>query len=755
MFREDRLVRLDKRVRVASPSSDRPMVEQQPSSSSTGGGNEEVALNTFIEHFRQHYPTQQLEQRQEEGREGEDVVVAAERTGMSMRDPTTAKELTQELARRSATLRGYVLGILGSRDPATREWVSLKEYNSQSGTETDIQRINNGLKNEVYTQAGFPSFRFILPSSKPSVSTVQFDRGVFFIDEVVPTTPLPLPRVGVSDKWGVVYDTGGDQNDRRLEYLRMVEQPRGYHDEQQHTPALISGVMESAWRDLYFICAQLIWYKTQKPAGGVVAGKGFAFNNKMSLQHPLFFDQVLGDQFSKKYKEDYTLHTREEMLKDRTSDLGKKLNDSVNKSWFDDDIPMFFQRKGTDAENDKVESHYLLSCLDKAAFLTNYGPIFQASLGYDKRQISSANPFQKDPQEYLADESTQMVLTTFNEDMAAINDLLANWKIAATESVLLSEEGLKIRENEVKKVETDKEEERVKNADRKNISDFLTRVLTDPIAESLKNLEAFKEIALARKRAEIRVLKLTAELLKYKTGVLGGGLGGGGSSGAASEASFKNRKIYVEAVTRSKVFVYLRTNFPLFKFADLVAGGAAVGLQRMLRYDFDDLITKEVMGKAILDGDVANLANFDPLIASALLPFADVMAGGADAMYSSQLQAVVATCFERVKLMIWIAKGARRQGKGSISLKDLTEGPVNDLELVVAFSGCVALELQVIQEVQRKTSSTHHDQIRLSASAQNAENLLRGILSKRGWACFSNAVEEVSHISPRPSHLGF
>lgn len=121
-------------------------------------------------------------------------------------------------------------------------------------------------------------------------------------------------------------------------------------------------------------------------------------------------------------------------------------------------------------------------------------------------------------------------------------------------------------------------------------------------------------------------------------------------------------------------------------------------------------------------------------------------------LFAPSTQAAITVCLERVKLMTSMGWGGGRPGRREILVQDLT---AKNQELSVAFATLVALELQVNQEVQRKTSSTHHDQIKLAASVQNADNLMRGLLIKHGWACYPNQFDEANSTRGRGRIGGF
>ena len=711
MYRRDPLVRTEKKQRVASPQH-----RQQGNEDYDDGEGE--GIRSFLQEFKQDFP----------------VAAATTTTTAGLQDPPPRTE--------------------GFGDPIKRK--EIKEQFIERGAQlidkakacVEASKVGGIGLQGASANLGYPNLRFVFPATdlvRRPVQNVLYEPGFF--------------AVGDGVEWGIRPTEAQVVFPYQRDVISTLA-PRNYHNQITHTPEVISGLMDSAWRDLYFLCAMVIHN---------VALDSFQFNPEMTLRVPNEFDKVTRLKFldlntpsgSKYYSVGETL----------TAVQGY-IPAPYNDSWFEADIPMFFDRSQFGNEKPgklaALERKYLLSCLDKAAFLANYGPLFQASLGYDKTQITSANPFQVDAAGLQEEEITAKILKTFQEEMDQVNYLLAGWKasleihLQPAENLLAGLDILSVspdenlltgpidatsvrqfmRPNSPKEIATFEVEyaSRVKEAKEK-----ITRDLLEPITKSIKSLEAFQETSIARKRADLKVRKLEGDILRMKNQPGGGGGAGGESTNAAADT--RAQKVYLEAVVRLEVYKLLRQKYKLFTFADLVAGGTVSSLQRLLRSDYDDMITKEIMRRLPPDTvTLPEVGGADGYFELATRPFQDSF--GTEMFFTPQFQFAVAKCSEKVRSMIQIAAKANRRGKTVIHLQDLTQG---ERELTVAFASSVSLEMAATQEVQRKVSSAHHDQVLLLANAQNADSLLRAILNKLGWACFSSPYEEAN---AKPSRLG-
>jgi hypothetical protein len=551
----------------------------------------------------------------------------------------------------------------------------------------------------------FNDLRFTLQSNL-LIEHVIFRPGVFFID---PNWGKSLYKDKPNSKFRVI-----SIENQRKEYTRS------YNNVPQ-TNAAIAALMESSWRDFYFLCAQVI----QNYKSG-----GFKFNDKSTLRLPFWDDQENVNIFLSRPADQLTLAVINSPGGKQDPPL-KLLGDSLYTSWFEEDLPMFSPRKRSDEE----ERSYLLSCLDKAAFLSNYGSLFQKTMGYDVSMRTLASPFLMEPWEHLDNKTTNLILNEFKLQMDSINAAIEAFKLALEQKLKPFQETL-FQVDSDPAIEYD-EVERAKFVKDK-IASYIATHLTNPIEQSVKKLVSSQETIVALKDSKLRVGKLEREIFRLKKGGYSSEVGGGVLGGVPGEVS-KTRKLYLETAIRFEVQKRLRAEFPLFRFGDQLAGTAAIATQRVLRFDFDELITRDVAEKVLPDIGDKELPNIQAYYERSLTPFKESF--NSLNLFAPSTQAAIAVCLERVKLMTFMGGKGGRSGRREILVEDLTD---KNQELSVAFATLVALELQVNQEVQRKTSSTHHDQIKLAASVQNADNLMRGLLIKHGWACYPNQFDEAN-----------
>jgi hypothetical protein len=575
----------------------------------------------------------------------------------------------------------------------------------------DQTLITEGDNQDVHYTNNLENLRFALAPGLPAKDNL-FQPGVFYIEN--------------DKKWGFSA-VKNDPASRFREIARPIA-ARSYHTSPMQTNLVVAGLMESSWRDFYFLCALVI----QNYNNG-----SFKFSSDISLRLPFWDDEKNAKLFLKKAVTEVTA----EFLKtpEAKNEPWSMLIQNLDTYWFLEDLPMFYNTSRTPEQ----EGSYLLSCLDKAAFLSNYGSVFQKRLGFDVPMESLANPFVMEPWEHKDNQTTDLILKDFKTQIDSINDVLKAFREALEQQLknveAIGEDQPDVFKADPKEQETDKKR-RVKIIEDK-VAAFIEKNLTNPIENSIKKLVSSQTTEVALKDSQLRVKKLERQLLKLTKD--GGGAYGSTSitsAGVPGEVS-KTRKLYLETAIRFEIQRLLRDKYPLFRFGDQLAGTAAIATQRVFRFDFDELVTRDVAENVIPDiGDKA-LPNLEKYYDKSVAPFKESF--GSLNLFAPSTQAAITVCLEKVKLMIFMGgKGGRPGGKrGDILIQDLTE---KNQELSVAFATLVALELQVNQEVQRKTSSTHHDQIKLVASVQNADNLMRGLLIKHGWACYPNQYEEAN-----------
>lgn len=708
MYRADSLLTKAKRQRVPTVTSTTSTSSAASQHGSHADDEETEGIKIFLKEFTDDYPATA-------GLPTSPVL----RTGAGFGDPKLRGELRKQFYDRGELLIAIA-----------EQFVTVLQDQQQLPAAARISPL------QLSANFRFPNLRFSVEEN-PNLQYILFEPGYF-----------ALPGSG----WGVKPNIISVNPDVLAlgQLLQTLTVKRSYHDENNNAPNVISGLMNSAWRDLQFLSAVAI-----DNIGRI------KFNPNMTLMIPTEFDKEGLEKFPGrtpgKPKITYSTTTASEIERN----IKTYIENGYNESFFPEDIPMFFERD-TDVPQG-YHKKYLLSCLDKATFLANYGTLYQSSLGYDKTQMTSANPFQIDAAALQEEKETARILQKFEEEMDTVAYLLAGWNKALVTHLVPAQAMLqelatpleqmlqlqpdghaKPQPAMLDRLVTSGGKEAVlsnfrnieKNWDTifKKVREDVIRDLVTPITESVTSLQQFQENAIARKKAEMRIKKLESDILKMKNSP-GGGVGTGSTS---SDAEQKAQRMYLEAAVRLQVYELLRKRYKLFGFADLVAGGTVASLQRLLRNDYDDLITKEVLRRIPADAtQFADIGGVGGEFELAIMPFEKSF--GTEMIFTQQLQYAVGKCFERVKLIVWTAMKAGRQGRTVIRLEDLTQGTQ---ELVVAFASLVSLELAATQEVQRKVSSAHHDQVLLLANMQNADSLIRGLLIKLGWACFSSPYEE-------------
>jgi hypothetical protein len=566
--------------------------------------------------------------------------------------------------------------------------------------------VTNGKESAITDRDTVYDLKFAVFNHLP-VKDVLFRPGIFFIEN--------------GNEWGRPAKENTPRSNLRT--LHAADEGRNYNKDPFQTNRVIAGLMESSWRDFHFLCAEVIRNYNE--------GR-FTFTPGMSLRLPFWDDKPSVDLFRAKPADEITVDFLQtpEAKKEPWSILFKNLD--VN--WFQEDLPMFSPVQRTPEQ----ERLYLLSCLDKAAFISDYGSLFQKRMGFDVAKESLASPFLVEPWEHHDNETTDLVVKEFKARVDAINEVIEAFRTGLEEQLKQVEargEGLPML-FENKDAKEGEEKKLVKIIEDKVVS-FIEKNLTNPIANSIKKIVSLKDTEVALKDSQLRVKKLERQLFKFTTNG-GGALASTMLGGLPGEVS-KTRKLYLETAIRFEVQKRLRAEFPLFRFGDQLAGTAAIVTQRVLRFDFDELITRDVADKVLPDIGDKELPNIQAYYERSLTPFKESF--NSLNLFAPSTQAAITVCLERVKLMTFMGGKGGRSGRREILVEDLT---AKNQELSVAFATLVALELQVNQEVQRKTSSTHHDQIKLAASVQNADNLMRGLLIKHGWACYPNQFDEAN-----------